>query len=534
MQIDENKRPRTALKTYFAKNAIPTEAQFAQLIDSNLNQRDDGLVKNPGDPLSIEATGDDVGMKKAVSFYMSFADADAAWSIALKPRAKAADPNTARSGWSVNDATGNSRLAIDAATGNVGIGNVQPADKLDVAGRVRAGAMTLGPWPANPGQYVFAGSNTLDQANAANYALLQSTGGGDVGATYVNSPRSVSLRLSNADQLVITPGVAQLEGALRLANSDLYFTETNHNHTGFGNTVGFAAIENAANYGGLMILGRSIAQTGGGLMRVVKLWDRLEVNGALDVNGSTNFDGDVAIRGKHAFRGSDPWLRLNQDGAFPAGTHTPGLFAPMSLNVGGMNGWGNPGPNNAWIVGNLYVQGFIGALGKGPGPLKQNWGGGMRTWDLEAEGTIWSRNGVQSGPRDLAEVYFSGDPLEPGDLVRLTDEINGIAATESAGDPHVIGIVSSKPGLLLGSQHEEPAQEDGRAGHPVALLGAAPCKVTDEGGPIRRGDLLTPSSLAGHAMRAADGAHAPGTIVGKALAPHDAGTGKIDVFVMLR
>src|SRR6188768_1149306 len=122
MQIDENKRPRTALKTYFAKNAIPTEAQFAQLIESAINQRDDGVVKNAGDPLSIEATGDDVGLKRAVNFYNSFADADPAWTISLRPRSKPSDPNSGRAGWSVSDAAGNSRLCIDAANGNVGIG----------------------------------------------------------------------------------------------------------------------------------------------------------------------------------------------------------------------------------------------------------------------------------------------------------------------------------------------------------------------------------------------------------------------------
>jgi hypothetical protein len=58
--------------------------------------------------------------------------------------------------------------------------------------------------------------------------------------------------------------------------------------------------------------------------------------------------------------------------------------------------------------------------------------------------------------------------------------------------------------------------------------------VTDEGGPIRRGDLLTPASTPGHAMRAAAGAHVPGTIVGKALEPHAEGEGMIEVFVMLR
>ena len=75
---------------------------------------------------------------------------------------------------------------------------------------------------------------------------------------------------------------------------------------------------------------------------------RLEVN------------GDIAISGKHAFRGNDTWLRLNQDGAFTAGVHTPGLFAPMSLNVGGVGGWGNPGGGNVWIAGSVRLQGSLG------------------------------------------------------------------------------------------------------------------------------------------------------------------------------
>ena len=65
--------------------------------------------------------------------------------------------------------------------------------------------------------------------------------------------------------------------------------------------------------------------------------------------------GDVAIQGKHALRGNDAWLRLNQDLAFSAGVHTPGVFAPVSLNVGGVNGWANPGGNNAWIAGSLSI-----------------------------------------------------------------------------------------------------------------------------------------------------------------------------------
>jgi hypothetical protein len=71
-------------------------------------------------------------------------------------------------------------------------------------------------------------------------------------------------------------------------------------------------------------------------------------------------NGDVNLHGKHAFRTTDPWLRLNQDGAFTSGTHTPGLFAPGALNVGGVNGWGNPGGGNAWVAGSLQM--FGGAI----------------------------------------------------------------------------------------------------------------------------------------------------------------------------
>src|SRR5690349_8322545 len=110
MNIEDGKKSRAALKSYFVRNAIPTEGQFAQLIDTALNQRDDGLVKPAGDPLSIEAVGDDTGFKKALNFYTRFADADPAWTVSLRPRADPADPTSGRPGLSINDAAGNSRL----------------------------------------------------------------------------------------------------------------------------------------------------------------------------------------------------------------------------------------------------------------------------------------------------------------------------------------------------------------------------------------------------------------------------------------
>ena len=70
-------------------------------------------------------------------------------------------------------------------------------------------------------------------------------------------------------------GQLNVTGAVMANNSDMYFTKTDHDHSGFGNTDGYAAIENSRNFDALMILGR--AHTGG--IRTVKLWDYLEVIG---------------------------------------------------------------------------------------------------------------------------------------------------------------------------------------------------------------------------------------------------------------
>src|SRR5262245_40923257 len=124
--MDINKRNRTELKSYFVKNAIPTESNFADLIEGALNQKDDGIVKLPGNPLSVEAAGDATSLKKAVNLYRNFSDANPDWTINLNPRSDPNDANTARSGFNISDGEGNSRFFIDRTTGNVGVGTTNP------------------------------------------------------------------------------------------------------------------------------------------------------------------------------------------------------------------------------------------------------------------------------------------------------------------------------------------------------------------------------------------------------------------------
>jgi hypothetical protein len=86
-------------------------------------------------------------------------------------------------------------------------------------------------------------------------------------------------------------------GTINAGNSDVYFTQTDHKYVGTGNKPGNAAIENAQNYHGLMILGRQEG-TETAMNRVVRVWDRLAIGGGADSSVLAPLDVKGEIRGK--------------------------------------------------------------------------------------------------------------------------------------------------------------------------------------------------------------------------------------------
>ena len=247
-------KSRQDLKAKFVRNAIPTEQDFKDLIDAPLNQSDDGIFRNSGEPLSIVAGSD--GQKRVLRFYGSPPSGATApdWLISLNPGQDPNDAATNRAGFGIADGAGSTRLYLDAA-GNLGVGTNDPQAKLHVAG---GGARIEG---------------DLTVAGTAAFT----------GAITASGPVTLGKDDGSVDVVI--------KGAVRAAHSDLYFTKTDHIHTGIGNTQGFAAIENSAGtFNALMILGR---QTTSG--RIVKLWDQLEVNGNFMTTGNGAIDGSMTI-----------------------------------------------------------------------------------------------------------------------------------------------------------------------------------------------------------------------------------------------
>jgi hypothetical protein len=134
---------------------------------------------------------------------------------------------------------------------------------------------------------------------------------------------------------------------------------------------------------------------------------------------------------------------------------------------------------------------------------------------------------------DCAEDFEVADAdADPG-TVMVIGEDGRLRTSSAAYDRCVAGVVSGagdlRPGIVLGR-----SAGDGERRLPIALVGTAYCKVDASQRPIRVGDMLTTSALAGHAMAASDRELAFGAVIGKALRPLTQGRGLIPILIAMQ
>ena len=150
-------------------------------------------------------------------------------------------------------------------------------------------------------------------------------------------------------------------------------------------------------------------------------------------------------------------------------------------------------------------------------------------------GEVRSDVGFNTPAADFAEMLPAVPGLEPGDVLVIGPD-GLLTRSTRTYQSSVAGIYSTQPGFVGGQPVE--GELDGHV--PLAVLGVVPVKVTDENGAISPGDLLTSSSLPGHAMRASPltlsgvSFYPSGAILGKALEGWQAGIGVIRMLVVLQ
>jgi len=170
----------------------------------------------------------------------------------------------------------------------------------------------------------------------------------------------------------------------------------------------------------------------------------------------------------------------------------------------------------------------------------------IEAWDLynanlrfkvELDGDVYIDGSYYDTGADFAEMMATavGVTYAPGDLLVIGPDGKPLpSSVPNATD--LFGVYSTDPGFVGGVGDDG----DTRGKIPVAITGIVPVKASAENGGIVPGDLLTSSSIPGHAMKASpvtiDGItfYLPGTILGKALEPLEEAIGVILVLVTLQ
>jgi hypothetical protein len=226
------------------------------------------------------------------------------------------------------------------------------------------------------------------------------------------------------------------------------------------------------------------------------------------------------------------WGNAVQSGVGVQGTHNP-TGAIGYLGHG--NGWGVLGDNNTYntrgILGTQTdgVVGIAHSVTQVAGRFENDAPGGTA---LVANGVAKVKTLQILGGADLAERFETSQQAEPGTVMAIDPAAPGrMRVSDEAYSRRVAGVVSGAQSLTAGvvlGDGEHPGQL------PIALTGRVWVKCEASRAPIRPGDLLTTSAVAGHAMAAVDARRAAGAVLGKAMTALETGTGMVLVLVSLQ
>ncbi len=127
-------KDRETLKNLFTKGRIPSEAGFADLIDSGINKIDDGFSKSIKDGLMLSPMANS---KNVLGIYRKIIDPNAAWSVQLDDIKGSDQKSLGICGQGLQ-----TPVLQFHPEGKVGINTSQPARTLDVNGFIATRGVT--------------------------------------------------------------------------------------------------------------------------------------------------------------------------------------------------------------------------------------------------------------------------------------------------------------------------------------------------------------------------------------------------------
>jgi hypothetical protein len=131
--------------------------------------------------------------------------------------------------------------------------------------------------------------------------------------------------------------------------------------------------------------------------------------------------------------------------------------------------------------------------------------------------------GLYNAPAaDLAENYLADATYEPGTVLKIGGA-KEVTICDSYECEQVAGVVTTAPAYLMNHNLE------GEYVAAIALKGRIPCKVK---GPIKKGDILVPSNISGHAeVRRYGNRSNLMAVIGKALQDFSGEYGVIEIMI---
>jgi hypothetical protein len=391
--------------------------------------------------------------------------------------------------------------------GRVGIGTTTPQKSLEITSNTQYDGLRISNGSNKVAQLI-----GLQNGNDAGYLLLYDN---DTLTTLINTVGNSYIQGGNLGIGTNNPGESLYVVGNINATGDICITGGNCLSTVSGSSGGAGWTNTSTDTYTMLDVGIGTSSPGGLLDVTFGTNNHITfqntstgnaddfVSGLGSIGFSRATDGALGLAGIYAYEGTDgatqPNLAIGARGdlVLVAGAAGNVFSANEIVRIDGSSGnvgIGTTSPNsklhvsgNSNITGNLYVGG-----------------------DITGSGA------------DLAE-RIPGIGTS-GDVVIIGDE-EFVSPSTLAYDRRVAGIISSDPSVILSSETKD--------GVILALAGRVPVKVTNINGNILPGDMLTTSSIKGHAMKCNDLDKCKGSIVGKALTSSDQYKGEITALVML-